>query len=55
MVLEDAMQGILAAKRAGMYAIGYRNPSSGKQDFTLADCIVEKIAEIDVKELFNAG
>ena len=45
-VLEDTKNGILAAKGAGMYCIAYRNPHSGKQDLSLADCIVEDISEI---------
>lgn len=46
MVLEDTASGVLAAKRAGMYCIAYRNPHSGNQDLSLADRVVEKIEEI---------
>lgn len=46
MVLEDTASGILAAKRAGMYCIAYRNPNSGRQDLSLADRVVEKIEDI---------
>lgn len=50
-VLEDAGLGVQAAKAAGMYCIGYRNPNSGIQDFSLADKIVHSIAEINIDEL----
>lgn len=50
-VLEDTENGILAAKRAGMYCIAYRNPNSGKQDLHLADTVVDSLAEIDVESL----
>jgi beta-phosphoglucomutase family hydrolase len=50
-VLEDAGLGVQAAKAAGMYCIGYRNPNSGKQDFSLADKIVHYVKEINIEEL----
>ena len=52
-VLEDTTNGILAAKRAGMYCIAFHNPHSGEQDLSLADRVVEKIAEIEVEELLS--
>lgn len=52
-VLEDTTNGILAAKRAGMYCLAFHNPHSGEQDLSLADRVVEKIAEIEVEELLS--
>ena len=52
-VLEDTTNGILAAKRAGMYCIAFHNPHSGEQDLSLADRVVEKMAEIEVEELLS--
>lgn len=46
MVLEDTKSGVTAAKRAGMYCIGFRSPHSGGQDLSLADRIVDKLSEI---------
>lgn len=46
MVLEDSRNGVLAAKRANMYCIGYVNPNSGNQDLSLADKIVTSIHDI---------
>lgn len=45
-VLEDAENGVLAAKRAGMVCIGYQNPNSGQQDLSQADCVVTSIADL---------
>ena len=45
-VLEDTKNGIAAAKGAGMRCIGYRNPQSGEQDLSSADCLVESVADI---------
>ena len=50
-VLEDAASGVAAAKAAGMYCIAYRNPSSGCQDLSRADRIVEDVADIDLQRL----
>lgn len=47
-VLEDAHMGVLAAKAAGMTCIGFQNPSSGNQDLSKADCIVQRIRDIDI-------
>ena len=50
-VLEDATQGVAAAKAAGAYCIGFRNPHSGPQDLSQADWIVDRIEEIDLDKL----
>ena len=51
-VIEDSFNGVLAAKRAGMYCIGFQNPNSGGQDLSAADLLVSSISEIEV--LLNA-
>ena len=50
-VLEDAALGVQAAKAAGMYCIGYRNPHSGQQDLSRADAVVDRIRDIDISRL----
>jgi beta-phosphoglucomutase family hydrolase len=47
MAIEDAAAGVIAAKAAGMYTIGYKNPNSGNQDLSPADLIVESIWEVE--------
>jgi len=47
-VIEDSANGVLAAKRAGMSVIGFRNPNSGDQDLSLADKIVASFSEIEL-------
>ncbi len=47
-VLEDAAMGVAAAKGAGMRCIGFRNPSSGAQDLSAADFVVDDIRAIDI-------
>ena len=50
LVIEDTTNGIMAAKRAGMNCVAYRNPHSGNQDLSLADEIVDSLSEIEVKK-----
>jgi HAD superfamily hydrolase (TIGR01509 family) len=47
-VVEDSTNGVAAAKAAGMYCIGYRNPGSGNQDLSKADRIIDRfeVAEL---------
>ena len=45
-VVEDSANGVLAAKNAGMYCVAYRNISSGKQDLSPADMIINSFEEI---------
>ena len=51
-VLEDAAAGVAAAKGAGMYCIGFRNPHSGAQDLSRADEIVDDLTHVDITKLF---
>jgi len=55
-VVEDTRNGVLAAKKAGMKCIGYRNKNSGVQDLSAADLIVSSYKELtpeDVNNLFR--
>jgi beta-phosphoglucomutase-like phosphatase (HAD superfamily) len=42
-VIEDAANGVAAAKAAGMRCLAYRNPHSGPQDLAQADRIVDRL------------
>ena len=52
-VLEDSHNGVLAAKAAGMFCIGFRSPHSGNQDLSTADLIVNSIRDIDPSKFFQ--
>ena len=45
-VIEDAVLGVQAARNAGMYCIGFKNPTSGEQDLSKADKIIYDMAEL---------
>ncbi|MCX6802863.1 MAG: HAD-IA family hydrolase, partial [Candidatus Diapherotrites archaeon] len=51
LVLEDAENGIIAAKRAGMKAIALKSGYSGKQDFSKANKVVKSLEEIKLDTL----
>lgn len=44
--VEDSSTGIAAARAAGLFCIGYRNPTSGVQNLAGADCTVDHLLEI---------
>lgn len=46
LAVEDSSTGLLAASRAGIQAVGYRNPTSGNQDLSNSIGIVDRIADV---------
>ncbi len=52
-VIEDSESGTVAAKRAGMKCIGYRNPNSGQQDLSKADLIIDVMDKADILPFFT--
>ncbi|MDD3959518.1 MAG: HAD family phosphatase [Clostridiaceae bacterium] len=46
MAVEDSTAGVLSAKAAGMFTVGYRNPTSDGQDVSAADRTVRGLREI---------
>ncbi len=51
-VIEDSPYGVQASKTAGMKCIGFKNPSSGDQDLSMADFVVYGIPEAE-KHIFS--
>lgn len=45
--IEDSKNGILSAKNAGMYCIGFRNGFNDEQDLSQADRIIQRFDELD--------
>ena len=54
-VIEDSANGVLAAKRAGMFCVAYQNPTSGYQDLSPADMIIYSFNEINNNLLWLNG
>lgn len=52
-VIEDSKHGVTAAKRAGMFCIGYQNPNSGGQDLSAADLIIHDFKMLSVDMIMD--
>jgi len=52
-VIEDAKNGIEAAKAAGMKCIGFDNYNSGPQDLSKADITIDNFKEINLEIIKN--
>jgi len=52
-VIEDSTNGIMAAKAAGIYCIGYDSFHSKLQDYSLADVIITDFKELSYKRILN--
>lgn len=50
-VIEDSENGVAAAKQAGCFCIGYRNPHSGDQDLSPADVCLDSLSGLDTASL----
>lgn len=46
LAIEDSFTGVLAAKRAGVRCVGYKNLTSGQQDLSMADIRIEALIEL---------
>jgi HAD superfamily hydrolase (TIGR01509 family) len=49
--IEDSMNGVLSAKNAGMFCVGFRNGFNNEQDLSRADMIIHRFAEFDWKNM----
>ena len=52
-VIEDSTNGIMAAKAAGIYCIGYDSFHSKLQDYSLADVVITDFKELSYERILN--
>lgn len=52
-VIEDSTNGILAAKAAGIYCVGYDSVNSKLQDYSLADQVISHFRELSFEKILN--
>ena len=50
--IEDSKNGVLSAKNAEMFCVGFRNGFNNEQDLSRADVIIHHFSELDWKNLF---
>jgi len=53
LVVEDSENGLLAAKAAGIMALGFANPNSGSQDLSSAYMVIKGFDEVDLPFLLR--
>ena len=54
-VIEDSKLGVEAAKRAGIKCLAFRSPSSGNQDLSKADLIIDDFTKLDIQLIVCLG
>jgi HAD superfamily hydrolase (TIGR01509 family) len=52
-VIEDSKNGVLSAKRAGMYCVGLENGFNDEQDLSAADVLVQGFSSLSVFRLLH--
>lgn len=52
-VIEDSFNGVTAAKNASMKCIAFRNPNSGNQDLSKADCLINHFDEQTIDIIYT--
>lgn len=50
-VIEDSTNGITAAKAAGIYCVGFKSPHSKKQDYSIADLLIDNFNDIAFQKI----
>lgn len=52
-IIEDSTNGIKAAHASGVFCVGYKSANSKKQDYSLANLVVDHFDEIDIDTLLK--
>lgn len=52
-VIEDSTNGIIAAKAAGIYCVGYRSENSKLQDLSKANLVIKHFDELNFKRIIE--
>lgn len=52
-IIEDSTNGIKAAHASGVFCVGYKSVNSHKQDYTLANIVIDKFEELDIENVLG--
>lgn len=52
-IIEDSTNGIKAANAAEVFCVGYRSANSKKQEYNLANIVIDHFDELDFKNILN--
>jgi beta-phosphoglucomutase-like phosphatase (HAD superfamily) len=50
-VIEDSTNGVIAAKAAGIFCVGYNSEHSKMQDLSLADFVINHFGELSFEKV----
>lgn len=53
LALEDSVNGIIAAKRAGMRTVAIPNPITKEMDFSHADLVIDSLSDLTLEEIIQ--
>lgn len=53
MVIEDSTNGVIAAKAAGIYCVGFKSPNSKNQEYDKADLVISSFEDIAYDTAIN--
>ena len=52
-IIEDSTNGIKAAHASGVFCVGYKSVNSHKQDYTLANIVINRFEELDIEHVLG--
>lgn len=52
-IIEDSTNGIKAAHASGVFCVGYKSVNSHKQDYSLANIVIDRFEELDVENILK--
>ena len=52
-IIEDSTNGIKAAHASGVFCVGYKSANSKKQDYTLANMVIDRFEDLDIENVLR--
>lgn len=52
-IIEDSTNGIKAAHASGVFCVGYKSVNSHKQDYSLANIVIDRFEELDIENILK--
>lgn len=52
-IIEDSTNGIKAAHASGVFCVGYKSINSHKQDYSLANIVIDRFEELDIDTILR--
>ena len=52
-IIEDSTNGIKAAHASGVFCVGYKSVNTKKQDYSLANIVIDRFEELDIENVLG--